>query len=223
MDASFWVDRWQRADIGFHQKSVHDVLSRHWRDLALPRGSKVFVPLCGKSLDMVWLAEAGHEVIGVELSELAVDGFFAELSRRPGIEQCDGYAISRAGPYEIWRGDYFAFPPDVMRLIAAVYDRAALVAMPHSMQSRYADKLAALTPFGAKVFLIALEYEQSVMEGPPFPLPPDRVRELFDKNFDIRVIVARDVIASHPHFRAKGATWLTETLYVLTPRRTPPA
>ena len=135
MDPTFWLDRWQRADIGFHQGAAHHFLARHWGELHVPRGASVFVPLSGKSLDMVWLADQGHDVLGVELSELAVEQFFAERSRRPAVVSQGRFKVRRAGPYEIWCGDFFSFDPADTRRIGGVFDRAALVAMPSSISN----------------------------------------------------------------------------------------
>jgi thiopurine S-methyltransferase len=218
MQPSFWLDRWQRADIGFHQDTAHDFLPRHWLALGVAKGAQVLVPLCGKSLDMVWLAEHGHEVVGVELSALAVDGFFAERSRTPGIETSGAFTVKRAGPYEIWCGDYFALDPAVTRRIGGVFDRAALVALPHVMQQAYADQLAALTPSGAAVLLVALDYDPSEMEGPPFPISPDQVAALFAAAFRISVLERRDGLAASPNLRQRGLTALEETAYRLVRR-----
>jgi thiopurine S-methyltransferase len=218
MDAQFWNDRWQRSDIGFHQKSVHDLLMKYWPDLNLRRGSQVFVPCCGKSLDMVWLAEQGHSVLGVELSELAVDSFFDERSRRPATQAVGTFAAKRAGPYELWCGDYFDLAPDVTRHIAAVFDRASLVAMPWSRQRDYADKLAALTPSGVPMLLISLAYDPSQMEGPPFSVPQRQVESLFDQHFHLTRLEARDGLAASDNLRKRGLTQLEEAAYLLKRR-----
>lgn len=218
MDPSFWQDRWQRADIGFHQRTAHDLLVKHWPSLGLKVGSSVFVPLCGKSLDMVWLAERGHTVIGNELSELAVDAFFAERSRRPGVQRIEPFTVKRAGPWEIWCGDYFALSPEVTRRVGAVFDRAALVAMPRILQRKYADQLANLTPSGAKVFLVTLDYDPSEMEGPPFPIPRGGVAGLFGGAFKIRLVEARDGLARSGNLKKRGLRHVEEAVYLIERR-----
>jgi thiopurine S-methyltransferase len=218
MDPQFWHERWQRADIGFHQKATNDLLVKHWPGLCLPAGSRVFVPLCGKSLDMVWLAAQGHEVIGNELSELAVDSFFADLSRRPGEEHIEPFKLKRAGPYELWCGDFFAMPEAATRRIRAVYDRAALVAMPRVLQPRYAAKLAALTPAGVPVMLVALDYDPSAMEGPPFPVGREEVNMLFGRDFRVQLAEAREGIARSDHLRKRGLKHVEEAVYLLERR-----
>src|SRR3546814_8142059 len=87
MDPDFWQQRWRDNRIGFHRDGVLPLLEKHWPSLGLATGSRVFVPLCGKSLDMAWLAARGHRVLGVELSPLAVGQFFDENGLAPRSEE----------------------------------------------------------------------------------------------------------------------------------------
>lgn len=136
MDPTFWRERWQKKEIGFHQPAYHTLLLKHWPQLQLAPGSRVFVPLCGKSLDMVWLAEQGHRVVGAELSELAVDEFFAERGLAPTVRTVGNFTVKAAGPYELWCGDIFELPREAVADVAGVYDRAALIALPPDLQQR---------------------------------------------------------------------------------------
>jgi thiopurine S-methyltransferase len=218
MEPKFWIERWERADIGFHQAIAHDFLERHWSALGVPQGAQVLVPLCGKSLDMVWLAERGHPVLGSELSAVAVDQFFAERSRTPATVAAGDFAVKRAGPYEIWCGDHFKLDPAVTRRIGGVFDRAALVAMPHVLQDAYAAQLAALTPSGVPVLLVALNYDPSEMEGPPFPIGPEQLETLFGRAFRIEILEVRDGLASSQNLKKRGLTALEETAIKLVRR-----
>jgi thiopurine S-methyltransferase len=218
MEPKFWLERWQRADIGFHQAIAHDFLERHWSALAVPKTAQVFVPLCGKSLDMVWLADRGHSVLGSELSELAVDQFFSERSRAPATVKESEFTVKRAGPYEIWCGDHFKLEPAVTRRIGGVFDRAALVAMPHVLQEAYAAQLTALTPSGVPVLLVALNYDPSEMEGPPFQIGPEQIEALFARAFQIEVLERRDGLAASQNLRKRGLTALEETAIRLVRR-----
>lgn len=218
MDHAFWLDRWQRADTGFHQAAAHDMLARHWPALGVAPASLVLVPLCGKSLDLVWLAEHGHEVVGTELAELAVQQFFTERSRQPALVTKGGFTVVRAGPYEIWCGDHFNLDPSVTRRARGVFDRAALVAMPRLMQDDYADKLAELIMPGTIVLLVTLDYDPSQMEGPPFPITATRVEELFARNFRIELLERRDGLEASPNLKKRGLTWLDEMAWKLVRR-----
>jgi thiopurine S-methyltransferase len=213
MEAQFWNERWQMGDIGFHQADVHDLLGTHWPSLGLAQDSAVFVPLCGKSLDMVWLAAWGHKVIGVELSELAVDAFFAERELVPATEKVHGFTVKRSGPYEIWCGDIFDLPREAIATAAAVYDRASLVAFPPAMQPRYARKLAELTP--APILLVSLAFDQAEMAGPPFSTGLQPIAYLFAADYQIKLLESRDGLERSQNLRKRGLTRLVESVYLL--------
>lgn len=218
MEDSFWLERWRTNDIGFNLPKPHAALAEHWPRLGVAAGSTVLVPLAGKSIDMAWLAEHGHGVIGVELSPEAVAGFFHERSRAPGTTSEYGFQVSRAGPFELWCGDFFAMPETATRRIGAVYDRAALVAMPHVMQARYVQKLAQLTPPDVPVLLIALDYDPSEMSGPPFSLPQQRIEVLTHGLFSVEFVATIDGLLASPRLKDRGLSRLTETVCIL--RRT---
>jgi thiopurine S-methyltransferase len=218
MEHAFWLDRWEKADIGFHQAAAHDFLERHWPSLGVPQGAQVLVPLCGKSTDMVWLAEQGHSIIGTELAELAVDQFFAERTRTPAVVREGAFTVKRAGPFELWCGDHLALDPAVTRRIGGVFDRAALVAMPRVMQQDYADKLAELTPSDVPVLLVALDYDPSEMDGPPFPISAARISELFEHAFRISRLEIRDGLAMSQNLKKRGLKALNETAWKLVRR-----
>ena len=138
MQPEFWHERWSSNRIGFHRDAPLPLLVAHWTALGLAPDARVFVPLCGKSLDMVWLAERGHRVLGVELSELAVRQFFDERGLVPAIHETAAGAHFVAGAYELIVGDAFALEADVLADCAAVYDRAALIALPPDLRRTYA-------------------------------------------------------------------------------------
>lgn len=196
---------------------MHDLLRKHWPSLGLAPGTDVFVPLCGKSLDMGWLADAGHRVIGAELSEIAVDEFFAERGLSPTARMLDGFTVKSAGPYELWCGDIFELPHSVVAEVGGTYDRAALIAFPPAEQAGYAERLKALLPRSAPLLLVTLDYDQRLMQGPPFATPEQRVRSLFYDRYAIEDLVSRAAIEQHPHFKAKGLDALTESVYALRP------
>lgn len=215
MDTSFWNERWQKGEISFHSADVQPALIKHWPALGIAKGSTVFVPLSGKSLDMLWLAEQGYRVIGSELSEIAVDRFFEERGFKPSVQTHESFVVKSSGVYEMWCGDFFALAPNGLKTMAAVYDRAALVAMPPEMQPRYAAKLAGLIPAGVPTLLIGLDYDPREMKGPPFATPQKQVRELFAPWFSVEVLGARDGLAKSEHLKKKGVTRLEEATYLL--------
>lgn len=217
MDSSFWLERWQKSEIGFHSKDVQPALEKHWPALNVAKGARVLVPLCGKSLDMVWLAEQGYTVVGAELSALAVDAFFEERGLTPTVRNLDGFTVKSAGPYELWCGDFFALKREQVDA-AAAYDRAALVAMPPAMQPKYAAKLAELMAFQSQILLIGLDYNTSEMQGPPFAIRRISVQTLFEDDFNVTLLEARDGMTKSEHLAKKGVTRLEEAAYLMRRR-----
>lgn len=217
MTPDFWIERWQKGEIGFHQASGNDLLPKHWPSLSLAPGSTVLVPLCGKSVDMMWLAAQGHRVIGVELSPLAVDDFFREQGVEADTRQVGSFVVRTAGPITIWCGDFFALPVEATREVAAAYDRAALIALPPSLQPRYAEKLSRLLPT-APILLVSLTYPDGQIDGPPFSTPLTQVAALFGGTHEIGIYESRDGLEKSQNLKARGVTSLDETVYVLKPK-----
>jgi len=217
MDANFWLDRWDKQEIGFHQADFEPALGKYWSRLKVPAGARVFVPLCGKSLDMVWLAEQGYAVVGAELSERAVDDFFTERGVVPDVRRDGEFLVKSSGPYEIWCGDFFALPQSAVSGVRGIYDRAALIALPAEMQQRYVAKMKALLP-DAPVLLITVDYDQREMSGPPFATSRRTVSELFDEHYAVEEVVTKDILAGQPHFIERGLTALTGSVFTLQPR-----
>ncbi|MGH8408361.1 MAG: thiopurine S-methyltransferase, partial [Pseudomonas sp.] len=141
MEPGFWHERWARNQTGFHLPEVNPYLLRHWPGLGVANGAQVLVPLCGKSLDLVWLASIGHRVIGVELSEKAVEEFFSEQELMPQVSQRGAFKVFQAGSIELWCGDFFALDAGAVVGCTALYDRAALIALPPLMREQYAAHL----------------------------------------------------------------------------------
>lgn len=216
MEPNFWLERWDKGETGWHRDDVHPELTSHWPALGLPPRSRVLVPLCGASLDMAWLAGQGHEVIGVELSQSALEQFLARHRVRHIVMDETGFRTFMGGRYQLWCGDFFALPADVFASADAVYDRASLFALPPDMRKRYAATLDERLKPGTKILLISHTYDAAEMKGPPFSVPDDEVHALFQDRFDITQIKSTDVLASNDGLRRRGLTALTETIYLLT-------
>jgi thiopurine S-methyltransferase len=215
MDADFWLQRWQEGQIGFHRDDVMPLLDKHWPSLELPPGSRVLVPLCGKSLDMHWLAAQGHRVLGVELSPLAVTQFFEEAGLEPSRTNSRYGEHFSAGPIEILLGDAFGLDPTLLGDVAGVYDRAALIALPPDLRRRYRDTTYAALPPGCRGLLITLEYLQAQKNGPPFSVAQAEVDTLFALPWHARLLERRDILAQEPRFREEGLTALDTAVYRL--------
>lgn len=221
MELSFWHERWERAEIGFHQQDINAQLQRFWNRLELPAGRRVFAPLCGKSQDLLWLAGEGYPVTGVEISPLAVEGFFQENHLRPHRWREGAFEVWEQDEIRILLGDFFALEPRHLTGVAGVYDRAALIALPPAMREGYARKLDAILPAGVRTLLVTLEYDQALLAGPPFAVAEPEIRALFGSGYEVEPLYARDALAEESRWRERGLTWLLEKAYRLTHRAAP--
>lgn len=214
MQAEFWHSRWKNNQIGFHQSQVNAYLQQHWPALAVPAGGRVLVPLCGKSLDMLWLAGQGLQVLGVELSERAVEDFFSEHQLVPQVSQSGPFKVFRCEDIEIRCGDFFALTAEDVKGCTALYDRAAVIALPGEMRKRYVEHLQAILPVTAKGLLITLDYDQSQLDGPPFAVTDPEVQALFAAWHPLE-LASHDVLGESPKFQQAGASHLLERVYRL--------
>ena len=156
-DNHLWLQFWRDRRSDFHQDAVNPLLTRFWPGLELAAGSRVFVPLCGKSLDMLWLAQQGHNVIGVELSPVAVRAFFVENGLRAHKRRVGKFTLWQSGRIGILCGDYFALSQSDLGVIDTVYDRAALTALPADIRALYSVHLRKILPPGSTIFLLTIE------------------------------------------------------------------
>ncbi|PQZ91806.1 MULTISPECIES: thiopurine S-methyltransferase [Pseudomonas] len=218
MEPEFWRERWARNQIGFHLHEVNPYLQRHWPSLAVPASTKVLVPLCGKSLDLRWLASQGLRVMGVELSEQAVAAFFTEQDLVPLISRRGVFTVYQAGSIEVWCGDFFAIDAQALAECGALYDRAALIALPPLMRARYAEHLNKSLPPGCQGLLITLDYDQAQKAGPPFAVTDDEVRGLLGEQWGLQVLEERDILGESWKFVQDGVTRLEERVFRLARR-----
>ena len=216
MESGFWLERWQRGEIGFHRHQVHPLLQAYLPQLALQEGAHVFVPLCGKSLDIGYLLEQELAVTGVELSELAVRELFDVLSLSPDVTDWRAGRCWRGGQLTIFQGDYFALRAADIGAVDAVYDRAALVAMPDELRHDYAGHLLEIT-YAAPQLLVSFEYRQAQMAGPPFSVATPELMQLYGDCLELRELARTDIIAAEPRFRDRGLEQLDEVAWHLVP------
>jgi thiopurine S-methyltransferase len=215
MDEGFWHELWAQHKIGFHQHEVNPALREGWDQLGLRPGDPVLVPLCGKSGDMWWLRNRGHPVVGVELSPRAVEEFFAEHGVEPERRQDGPFEASEAEGVRILCGNVFDLAAERLAGVKAVYDRAALVALPPEMRGRYAALLASSVPPGTPMLLVTLAYPDGEMDGPPFSVPPAEVERLYGAG-RVRLLSRRSILADEPRFVEKGLTALDECAFLVT-------
>jgi thiopurine S-methyltransferase len=188
VDAQFWHDCWKERNIGFHQSDFNENLTRYWPGLDLPEGSTVLVPLCGKTLDMIWLAKRGHRVVGLELSRVAVTEFFDECGIEPQIRKTERYEVFRAGSISILCGDLFQAELDDVGKVSAIFDRGALVALPESMRKEYAKHIQKIAPEAEATLLLTFEYDAAAYDGPPFSVDEAELAALFGDRCEISLL-----------------------------------
>jgi thiopurine S-methyltransferase len=209
----FWLNRWRTAQIGFHQVAADRHLKAYWPLLKLPANTPVFVPLCGKSFDLMWLRTQGHAVIGVELSSIALESFVMEhgIPTRRRMLSC--FDVYEADGFRLFCGDYFKLVPALLGGVSAVYDRAALISWTPEARESYVNHLTTLTSPGTQTLLIAVEFPPEQMEGPPFPLDRDAIEKLYANHYSIEELARHEILELEPRLKARGLTELREVCY----------
>lgn len=218
MQNDFWHERWQLGQIGFHLTKPHPLLERHWHNM-LPAQSagRVLVPLCGKSLDLVFLKERVKNVVGIECSPLAIQQFLEEQGLLARSWPLGQEIVHEASSYRLIEGDFFKVTAPLLGEIDAVYDRAALVAMSESSRSDYARQLRCLAG-QAPILLITIDYDPLQMMGPPFPVPQRELEALFGENYRLTLLEETDALHESAALARRGLTALTESAWRLDPR-----
>ena len=216
MDADYWCERWAKSETGFHQNEINPHLQRFWPAINLAPGSRVFVPLCGKSRDMLWLRGQGHEVVGVEICPLAVEAFFAESGLQASVTKHGAFSIYQTEGLRLYCGDFFQMTSEDMAGVSAVFDRASLIALPPSMRSVYAAHMQSILASGVNTLLVTFDYLQHEMHGPPFSVKEPEVRALYETTGEVRLLFSADILDKEPRFRDRGVTQLQEKIFLVT-------
>lgn len=214
MDPNFWHDRWQQGNIGFHEHEINPALVDYLHTLKLNEGARIYLPLCGKTLDVAWLLAQGYRVVGVELSALAIDALFAALNITPQIRNDGALIHYSADNIDIWVGDFFELDRDRLGKVDAIYDRAALVALPDTLRIRYATHLMAQTQTAPQL-LVSYEYDQTRYNGPPFAVDAAEVARHYAKHYR-QVVLERAPVSDGLKGRVDAMTvvwllWRTST------------
>ncbi|MCY7295777.1 thiopurine S-methyltransferase [Alteromonas sp. a30] len=184
MQADFWHQKWESNDIAFHEREVNPLLVANIDKLKLPEAARIFLPLCGKTLDIAWLISKGYTVIGAELSELAIQQLFDSLNVSPKVQDIGELKLYQASQLNVFVGDIFNITQEQIGQIDAIYDRAALVALPSEMREQYCKHLVQISK-RAPQLVICFEYDQSVMSGPPFSIDEKEVRAHYEQYYTV--------------------------------------
>lgn len=215
MKEGYWLKRWEQDEIGFHQSETNPHLIQYWRQLNLIYGSKIFVPLCGKSIDMLWLHKQGYMVLGVELSAVAIRAFFEENCQAFNYISGEKFNYYESNGISILGGNFFDLTKNDLVKVSAVYDRASLIALPITMRTKYTRHLLSILPPSTQILLITLDYPQSEMPGPPFAVSEEEVKELYSKHTKICHVAQFDVLERYPRFQERGVSQLQENIFLL--------
>ena len=208
---TFWHDRWKNHRTRWHRAEYNDLMLKHWPSLNAPDGSEVLVPLCGKSLDMLWLAEQGYSIVGLEMVEQAIHTFFNENQLSPESTQFGKLMKHSSPPFTIFQGDVFALEAGTVQA-DAWYDRAAMVAIPPSTRESYVQQIRQQTKPGAVGLLITLTYPQHAADGPPFSLTDEDAFSLFSEGFEIERLEVIDVSDE----KDRGVSSVTSSVFKIT-------
>lgn len=211
-DPEFWHNKWAANQLGFHLDDVNPLLVEYWPNTKPDYQDKVFVPLCGKSEDLVWLAAKHGDVQGVELSNIAVRAFFAEHFYTPMVMPINGqHELFQFDELSIYTGDLFTAP---IKPVDIVYDRASLVALPPEMRVDYANRIKSLLNPGGRILLVSLDYPQHEMAGPPFSVAEQEIHALYPE-FKITKLYREEANETHPKIANKGLSRFAEEVYLL--------
>ncbi|NER84055.1 MAG: thiopurine S-methyltransferase [Leptolyngbya sp. SIO1D8] len=209
MDSSFWLQRWETNNIGFHRSEANPILVEYFKALSLEKDSRIFVPLCGKTLDIAWLLSNGYQVAGAELIAMAIEQLFMELKVEPKISDVGEVKHYSATNIDIFVGDIFDVSHKILGPVDAIYDRAALVALPGEMRNRYTAHLIEITD-KAPQLLVSYEYDQNLMSGPPFSVSNKEVDKHYRESYDLTLVRSEDVPG-----RLKGKCAAKENIWLL--------
>lgn len=212
MEESFWHDRWREGRLGFHEGRPNALLEKHFERVEAPKDARVFVPLCGKTRDIAWFLEQGLRVAGAELSRVAVEQLFRDLGAAPETAAAGNLERWSAPGLDVFVGNLFELEQGGLGAVDAVYDRAALVALPAPMRERYAVHLRTLAPAAPRL-LITFEYDQTKLDGPPFAVLPHEVKSLHADAWEVERLESRPVGGG-----LKGKVDAFETAWLLKPK-----
>jgi thiopurine S-methyltransferase len=216
MDAEYWKKRWAEGQTSFHKEEPHPALLTHEPRLTGGTPSRVLVPLCGKSVDLRWLAARGHSVVGVDLARVALEAFFHESGVTPTPVDLGGHPALTAGTITLVEADLFELDPGALGPFDAVWDRAAIIALPPDLSRPYAQQVRAMMKPGARALVVALEYEPTAMNGPPFAITREAVQSAWAPA-RVTLLEDTDALAESPRFRERGLTWMREPVLLVEP------
>ena len=216
MKKSFWEERWQAGRTNFHRSQVSPSLLDHHERFLTAKSHRVLLPLCGKSLDIRWLADRGHEVVGVEFIEKAVQELGVESGFDFDVQDDGPFRIYRAGAVSIYQGDFFQLEAAGAGRFQRVYDRAALIALPQERRADYVRRIHEHLAEDGEILIETIYYDPVEMEGPPFAVPPQELESLFAWGFHMETLADEPNVDVPPHLQQKGLKRLHGRVSLMT-------
>ena len=210
-----WLEFWENNEINWHSDVVTQELEEYLGLLKLEPGNKVFFPLCGKSLDMIYLLNQGFSVVGVELSEIAIKQFFHENGLDYTITRVGKFDLYSAKNIEIYCGDFFSLSSKHLSDVKAVFDRKSLIALDQNLRQKYVKHLNDIISLGVRVLLITLHYPQHQMSGPPFSVDKSEVESLFSMAFKYQELKSFQDIENRSKLIRAGVDYIENAAYCL--------
>ena len=210
-----WLEFWENNEINWHSDVVTQELEEYLGLLKLEPGNKVFFPLCGKSLDMIYLLNQGFSVVGVELSEIAIKQFFHENGLDYTITRVGKFDLYSAKNIEIYCGDFFSLSSKHLSDVKAVFDRKSLIALDQNLRQKYVKHLNDIISLGVRVLLITLHYPQHQMSGPPFSVEKSEVESLFSMAFKYQELKSFQDIENRSKLIRAGVDYIENAAYCL--------
>ena len=210
-----WISRWESNRIGWHAEQVNRHLNKYLDRFELSFGESVFVPLCGKTNDMQFLLEKNIKVIGVEMSNIAIEQFFSENNLDYSVSSLDQFVLYEGDGIKLYCGDFFDLDSKYLENVKAIYDRASLIALDEGLRQKYAKHLSDIIEFDARILLLTLNYPQHQRSGPPFAVSKEEVGQLFNGSFDIQELYCIEDIENEPMFQNLGVDFVEKAVYLL--------
>jgi len=211
-----WHSHWTRKTPGFHEGKANRYLQQYLPLFNLQPGDHIFMPLCGKAVDILWLSQQGYQVIGVELSEVAITSFFEESSIDFTKTHRGDFVTYKAKNITLHQGNFMHLQASQLRSCKLIYDRASLVAIEQINRESYSKKMIEINPLGTPMLLIALKYDQSIMQGPPFSVPDTEIRQLYKGYYELESLQANEQIEERSKWKELGLKSLIESAFKLT-------
>ena len=210
-----WLIRWQKNQIGFHENEINRHLKQYILSSNLKSGDTIFLPLCGKSADITWLAEQGFQVVGVELSAIAIKSYFSEQGLNYEQLESGPFVARVSGNIRLLEGSFFDLQREDLTGCSLVYDRAALIALEEPVRARYTEWMQSIMGDKTDMLLVTLDYDQSEMNGPPFSVSTDEVVRHYGQAFQVHTMLQTEIVDDSPRWRSKGLSSLVESVYQL--------